>query len=357
MGRRVILLHGEKGANPEPIMRIVIKEDLDLITIPLKGEPTLQMVDDLLRQARDFMPDFIVAFGGGSVIDAGKALAVLATNPGPVSDFLEVIGAGKTISKPGLPMIAVPTTAGTGAEVTRNAVIGVPEQRIKVSLRSPFLLPRLAVVDPQVTYDLPANVTASTGMDALTQVIEPFVSLKANSMTDLYCREGMLRIGRSLKDAFIDGTNLHARLDMSFGALLGGLALANAGLGAVHGFAGPIGGMFNVPHGVICARLLPAVVEANYTVVKRSGGYESILSKYTEAARILTGQADSTPDYLVRWLANLCDELNVPRLRELNIHEPDFVEICEKARIASSMKANPVPLEMETLLQILHMAW
>ena len=357
MGRRVMVLLGEKGADPDPILRIVTNDSLDYRLIPLKGEPTLQMVDDLIRQSCEFQPDFVLAFGGGSILDAGKALAVLSANPGPVSDYLEVIGVGKTLSQPGLPLVAIPTTAGTGAEVTRNAVLGVPVLRIKVSLRSPYLLPRLAVIDPQLTYDLPANITASTGMDALTQVIEPFVSLKSNPMTDLYCREGMLRIGRSLKNAYSNGADQAARLDMSFGALLGGLALANAGLGAVHGFAGPIGGMFNVPHGAVCARLLPAVVDANFSVLRRSGGNAAVLNRFAEAAQILTGQSKSTPEDLVQWLANLCDALSIPRLREFNIKEADFVDICEKARVASSMKANPIPLEMDTLLQILRQSW
>ena len=357
LGRRVIVLLGDKGADPDPIMRIAINEDLNYLLVPIKGEPTLMMVDRLISEAQEFRPDFVLAFGGGSVIDAGKALSALSVNPGPATDYLEVIGAGKRLSLPGLPLVAIPTTAGTGAEVTRNAVIGVPDQRIKVSLRSPFLLPCLAVVDPQLTYNLPANVTASTGMDALSQVIEPFVSLKANPMTDLYCREGMLRIGRSLQIAFEDGFNQQARLDMSFGALLGGLALANAGLGAVHGFAGPIGGMFNVPHGVVCACLLPAVVEANIHALKHSTSNAVELSRFTEAARILTGRADCTPEGLVRWLTDLCKSLGIPRLREFNITEGNFVEICEKALTTSSMKANPVQFEMSTLMEILKRSW
>ena len=357
MGRRVILLLGEKGADSDLILRVVNSQRLDSRIISLKGEPTLQMVEHLVREADQFKPDFLLAFGGGSVIDAAKAMSVLTANPGPVMDYLEVIGAGKPLSLPGLPLVAIPTTAGTGAEVTRNAVIGVPENRIKVSLRSSFLLPRLAVIDPQMAYGLPPNLTASTGMDALTQVIEPFVSLKANPMTDLYCREGMLRIGRSLQKAYEDGSNQPARLDMSFGALLGGLALANAGLGAVHGFAGPIGGMFNVPHGVVCARLLPAVVEANYNALKQTTSNAAVLTKYTEAAQILTGRPDSTVDDLVHWLAELCESLGIPRFREFNIYDGDFVDICEKALTASSMKANPVLLEMNTLIEIMRQSW
>jgi alcohol dehydrogenase class IV len=357
MGRRVIVLLGEKGADPDPILRVANNEGLDYLLLPLKGEPTLQVVEHLIQKSQEFYPDFVLAFGGGSVIDAGKALSVLSINPGPVMDYLEVIGTGKTLSLPGLPLVAIPTTAGTGAEVTRNAVIGVPEQRIKVSLRSPFMLPRLAVIDPQVTYDLPPTVTASTGMDALTQVIEPFVSLKANPMTDLYCREGMFRIRRSLKKAFEDGSNQQARLDMSFGALLGGLALANAGLGAVHGFAGPIGGMFNVPHGVVCARLLPAVVEANYNALKQSTSNAAVLTRFTETSQILTGRPESTPEDLVRWLTELCESLGIPRLREFNINAGDFDDICDKALTASSMKANPVLLEKNTLIEILQQAW
>ena len=162
-----------------------------------------------------------------------------------------MIGKGQALASPSLPFIAVPTTAGTGAEVTRNAVLASPEHRVKASLRSPFMLARLAVVDPELTYDLPPAVTASTGLDALTQLIEPYVSSRANPMTDSLCVEGMRRAARSLPRVFADGRDAEARLDMSLASLFGGLALANAGLGAVHGFAAAIGGAFDAPHGAV----------------------------------------------------------------------------------------------------------
>ena len=320
MGQRVFLIVGEKGADSSQILRVVNEANLDYLSAAVKGEPTIHLIDELLTLCRDFRPDIVLAFGGGSVIDAGKAVAVLMNNPGPVTDYLEVIGAGKELTNPGLPIVAIPTTSGTGAEVTRNAVLGVPEKRVKVSLRSAYLLPRLVVVDPQLTYSLPPEVTASTGMDALTQVLEPFISRKANAMTDIYCREGMRRIGGSFLTAYRDGSNEAARSDMSFGSLLGGLSLANAGLGAVHGFAGPIGGMFDASHGVICARLLPAVIEHNVKAFRRDKANTGLVSKITEAAQIITRQEDATPEGLVEWLADLCTQMNIPTSERYGHH-------------------------------------
>ena len=215
----------------------------------------------LVRQgvelARREQCDLVIAFGGGSAIDAGKAIAALLANGGELTDYLEVIGKGQPLRHPSVPFIAVPTTAGTGSEVTRNAVLASAEHQVKVSMRSPLMLPRLAVVDPELTLELPPAVTASTGLDALTQLIEPYVSIRANPLTDGFCLEGLRRVSRSLRRAYHAGRDITAREDMSLASLLGGLALANAGLGVVHGFAAPVGGMFHAPHGAICAALLP----------------------------------------------------------------------------------------------------
>jgi alcohol dehydrogenase class IV len=205
------------------------------------GEPTIDVVREGTKAARGC--EMILGLGGGSVLDTGKAIAALATNPGDVIDYLEVIGKGQPLIHASLPYLAIPTTAGTGAEVTRNAVLESPEQNIKVSLRSPWMLPRLALVDPELTYQLPPDITASSGLDALTQLIEPFVSFKANPMTDAICREGMGHAARSLRRACETSADKASREGMSIASLFGGLALANAALGAVHGFAGPLGGM------------------------------------------------------------------------------------------------------------------
>ena len=229
----------------------------------------------------------VVGIGGGSVIDTAKAIAALVSNSGEPLDYLEVIGKGCALERAPVAFIALPTTAGTGSEVTRNAVLGSPEHGVKASLRSPMMLPRLSVIDPELTVELPPALTASTGLDALTQLIEPYVSSRANAMTDLYCLEGMRRVSRSLRRAFVDGGDKEARTDMAFASLLGGLALANAGLGVVHGFAAPMGGMFDAPHGAVCAALLPHGVAANIRALRSRGANGDALRRYAEVAAIL----------------------------------------------------------------------
>ena len=253
------------------------------------------------------MCDVIIGLGGGSAIDTGKAIAALLTNPGDPLDYLEVIGRGQALHATPLPYIAIPTTAGTGSEVTRNAVLASPEHRVKVSLRSPLMLPRVAIVDPELTYSLPPAITASTGLDALTQLIEPYTCNSPNPLVDAICREGMQRAARSLKRAYQDGNDVAAREDMSIAALFGGLALANAKLGAVHGFAGPLGGLFPAPHGMICARLLPLIVEANVRALQERKPNTSVLQRYAEVAQLLTGRSTAGASDAIEWLhATLC---------------------------------------------------
>jgi alcohol dehydrogenase class IV len=356
-GKRALMVSGLSGANPQQIIELIRPFGVAYTPYVIQGEPTIPMIEEGVQLSRNEAVDFVVAYGGGSVIDAGKAIAGLTTNPGEVMDYLEVVGAGKTLSQAGLPFIAIPTTAGTGAEATRNAVIGVPEKRIKVSLRSPFLLPRLALVDPEATYSMPAAVTASTGMDAIAQVIEPFLSKRANPFTDLYCREGMTRAGRSLLKAFKDGGDRQARQDMSFTSLLGGMALANAGLGAVHGFAGPLGGMFGAPHGAICASLLPAVIEVNHRAISRQNAPFGMADRFIEAARLVTGQTEGSVEALIDWLRWMCAEMQIPRLRDMGVARADFEHIVELAAVASSMQANLVKLDQSELVEILEMSW
>ncbi len=230
LGRRALLVAGSRTHGFEGVRFVV------------RGEPKVDTVRTGVALARAEGCDLVIAAGGGSVIDTGKAIAALLTNPGDALDYLEIVGRGQALGIPSAPCIAVPTTAGTGSEVTRNAVLSSPEHGVKASLRSPSMLPRLAVVDPELTLDLPPEITATTGLDALTQLIEPFVSIKANPLTDLYCQEGLRRATRSLRRACDQGNDVEARGDMSLASLLGGMALANAGLGAVHGFAAAIGG-------------------------------------------------------------------------------------------------------------------
>lgn len=328
-----------------------------VITYPVEGEPTLSTVEEGVRLAREAQVDLVVAVGGGSVIDTAKAIGAMLTNPGTLSNYLEVVGDGWKIRERSLPVIAVPTTAGTGAEVTKNAVIGYPEKRVKVSLRSEFLLPRVSIVDPQMSVSMPPDVTASTGMDALTQLIEPFVSSRSTVFVDMLCREGMARVSSALITAYRDGEDLQARTEMSYASLLGGLALANAGLGAVHGFAGVIGGMYSVPHGIVCARLLPAVIRWNQRCMRNIDDHHPTLQKYSEIAKIVLGRQSATGHELDEWVEWLCETMKIPRLRQLGIAPAHFNEIIPFARAASSMKANPVELIDSALMNILEESW
>jgi alcohol dehydrogenase class IV len=322
-------------------------------TFAVEGEPSIGLVRRGVEAARGARADVIVAIGGGSAIDAGKAIAALAANPGDVLDYLEVIGKAQPLTRPSLPFIAVPTTAGTGTEVTRNAVLASPGDRVKASLRGPFLLPKLAVIDPELTYSLPPAITASTGLDALTQLIEPYVSARANPMTDALCLEGMRRAAFALRRAWRDGGDREARHDMALASLFGGLALANAGLGAVHGFAAPVGGMFPAPHGAVCAALLPHAMEINIRALRARAAASDALERYTVVARTLTGIVGASPEDGAAWVSRLCRDLGVAPLAAYGVRSADVPTLVEKAARASSMKGNPIALTPEELAETL----
>jgi alcohol dehydrogenase class IV len=215
------------------------------------------------------------------------------------------------------------------------------------------MLPSVALVDPELTWGLPPAVTASSGLDALTQVIEPYVCARANPMTDGLCVEGMRRAARSLRVAFEDGRNKAAREDMAVASLFGGMALANAGLGAVHGFAGAIGGMFNAPHGAICAALLPHVMEVNLRALRQREPHSDSLRRYEEVGRLLAGQAAASADDGVAWVRQLVGDFGIPPLGRFGLTESDMAEVTEKGSKASSMKANPIVLTQEEQREIL----
>ncbi len=357
MGLRSFVLSGGGSVSVEPLYDILNQFGVRIDSFQISGEPDVKTINAGLEKAKTTSCDFVVGYGGGSVIDAAKAIAALLNNSGKLMDYLEVIGQGQKIKNPPLPMIAIPTTAGTGSEVTRNAVIASPEHKVKVSMRSPMMIPAIAIVDPELTVSMPPEVTASTGMDALTQVIEAYVSNRANPMTDVIAREGIQRGARSLLKAFKNGRNLAAREDMSLCSLFGGLALANGGLGAVHGFAGPIGGMFNVSHGKICASLLPAVMKYNVQVIERQEISCDIKQRYIEIARILTGDPQADISDGVAWLEKFFKRLNIPGLSAMGIEISDFERIISKAKVSSSMQKNPVHLDDSTLYAILQEAY
>jgi alcohol dehydrogenase class IV len=309
-----------------------------------------------VARAREFGADVVIGLGGGSVLDTGKAVAALLANPGDLLDYLEVVGRGRALPQRSIPYIAAPTTAGTGSEVTRNAVLASPEHRVKVSLRSPHMLPRVAVVDPELAYSLPPAATASTGLDALTQLIEPYTCNSPNPMTDALCREGMARAARSLQRAYEDGRDAAAREDMSIASLFGGLALANAKLGAVHGLAGPLGGLFPAPHGAVCARLLPIVMAANARALRTRAPGSPALGRYAEVAEILTGRPGATIEDGIAWVSVLCDTLAVPPLSTYGMAQHDIPVVVAQGQKASSMKGNPIALTDEELARILAQA-
>jgi len=357
MGRRALLVTGSHAGRAAGLIEQLSAAGITVSPFVVTGEPTTDLARQGVQAGRDAGADLIIACGGGSALDAGKAIAALLSNGGDPLDYLEVIGAGRPLTQPALPFIAIPTTAGTGSEVTRNAVLGSPGHRVKVSLRSPLMLPRLALVDPELTYDLPRAVTISTGLDALTQLIEPFVSHRANPMTDAFCREGIGRVARALPRAAADGQDTAARADMALGALWGGLALANAALGAVHGLAGPLGGMLpDAPHGAICAALLPHVLAVNVAALRQRPVDGAGLARFDEAARLLTGRPDARAADGVAWLRDLCAALAAPGLATFGLTRDHFPELIAKAVVASSMKGNPVALTDDELLEIVERA-
>jgi alcohol dehydrogenase class IV len=355
LGRHALVVVGGSGRGCEALTKGLEELGVASVVFRVSGEPTTHLVDDAARIARSARCDLVIALGGGSVIDAGKAVAALIANPGDALDYIEVVGKAFPLRAPSAPLVAVPTTAGTGAEATRNAVLGVPEHGVKASLRSAYLFPRVAVVDPKLTLSLPPAVTAYTGMDALTQLIEVFVSNAANPFTDGICREGLTRAARSLASAHRDGSDLAAREDMALAALLSGVALANARLGAVHGFASVLGGATGQAHGALCARLLPFVMDANLRAIGEQGD-PSTLGRYTEIARILSGDPAAEARDGVTRVHTLCTDLNIPPLRDAGLSPADCRRLIPLAQRASSTKGNPVVLSDQELLGILEAA-
>jgi alcohol dehydrogenase class IV len=355
-GKRAFVLGGRDLGRLEPLLNNLLEKNLTFETFSVSHEPSVSLVLEALHQAKTIACDLVIAMGGGSVLDAGKAISALMTNPGEPLDYLEVVGKGQPLKNRAAPFIAIPTTSGTGSEVTSNAVLSVPEKQVKVSIRSSLMLPSIALVDPTLTYGLPRDITASTGLDALTQCLEPFVSNQANPITDGFCREGLKRAARSLKRACEVPDDASAREDMSLASLFGGLALANAKLGAVHGFAGPLGGMLNAPHGNLCAALLPHVLEGNIKALRSRQPDSVALSRYDEIAQIITRKQSAKADDAVTWLHELCIRLEVPTLSQLGLTTEMIPDAVNKSQNASSMKGNPVVLTANELTEILEQA-
>ncbi len=356
-GSKAFVVTGSTSARAAPLIESLQSQGMLHTEFSVSQEPTIKIVIEGLEQARASAPDLVIGIGGGSVLDTGKAIAALLTNGDDPLDFLEVIGRGTPLLNPSKPYIAIPTTSGTGSEVTRNAVLASEEHHVKVSLRSAFMLPEVALIDPSLTRDVPPHVTASTGLDALTQVIEPYISRGRNPMTDGFCLEGIPRAAHALQQATMDGSDAGARRDMAITSLMGGLALANAGLGAVHGFAGPFGGMYHAPHGAICAALLPHVLELNRKALVARAPQDEALSRLERIGKLVTSDPTASAQGGISWIRDLVEALHIPALNTYGFARGDFPEVIEKAKVSSSMRGNPIELTDAELEEILELAF
>ena len=349
MGTRVFLVHGRDASRSAKLRADIEAAGCNVTGFTVAAEPDMALIEAGIAAGQG--ADAVVAMGGGAVIDAGKAIAALIPAYRPMLDHLEVVGQGLPLDHAPLPFVAIPTTAGTGAEVTRNAVIGVPDHRRKVSLRDARMLPRLAIVDPVLTDGCPQGITLASGLDAITQVIEPYVSTRANPLTDALCRDAIPR-GLAAIRRLMQAEDAIARDEMAWVSLCGGLALANAGLGAVHGLAGPLGGLTGAPHGAICGALLPQVLIANRRAVVDP-------ARLDQVGRWI-GQAFDRPDDGLEQAALLLTgwsrDAGLPGLRDLRIDRTAQQAAAEAAASSSSMKANPAALSPADLIAAMQAA-
>lgn len=351
LGRQVLLVHGANGARADWLADGLRAEGVAVTRFSCDREPDVALIEAGVDAARQAGAEAVVALGGGAAVDAGKAIAALVPATRPMRDHLEVVGKGLPLDTAPLPLVALPTTAGTGAEVTRNAVIGVAEARRKVSLRDPRMLPRLAIVDPGLTDGLPKAVTLASGLDAVTQVIEPYLSLKTNRLTDALCRDAIPQ-GLAALMRLMQTEDADARDDMAWTSLCGGLALANAGLGAVHGLAGPLGGMAPAPHGAVCGALLPHVLAVNAERVEGP-----LAGRVAQVRDWIAGALGCPPDAAFETLAGWSADHGLPRLGAMGVAESDLPAIADAAQASSSMKGNPVALSPAELTGILRAAY
>ena len=348
-GPRVLLVHGRDAARAAWLLADLNWAGCEVHALICAKEPDLPMLEAALAEARVFAPDVVTGLGGGAVLDLAKALAGLIPATGQVLDHLEGAGQGLPLIQNPLPFIAVPTTSGTGAEATKNAVIDVPAQRRKVSLRDDRMMARLAIVDPALTDGCPRGVTLSSGLDALTQVIEPYLCNRANPATDALARAA-IPMALAALPALMQGEDAGARDAMAWVSLSGGIALANAGLGAVHGLAGVIGGVTGAAHGAICGTLLPFVIAANRAAMP-AGPVAERLAEVDAMLSTAFGGGPGT-EALHRWSRRN----GLPGLAALGLDARDHGSVAAAAAGASSMKANPVVLPEAVLQAILRAA-
>jgi alcohol dehydrogenase class IV len=340
---RVLVVTGRTTSRADAVRSGLTEAGIESVVVGVPTEPTIELMRVVMTKVTEAGCDAVLGYGGGSALDVAKAAAVLATAGGDPLDYLEVIGAGRPIVAPGLPCVAVPTTAGTGSEVTRNSVL--TDGSVKASLRSPLMLPTLAIVDPDLLVGLPRSSISSSGMDALSQLIEPLLSDRANPFSDALARDGIRRSARSLRRACEEGmADAAVREDLALASLFGGLCLANSGLGVVHGLAAGLGARLSAPHGAVCAAVLAASVEVNLQALRHRAPDHPALSKLRDLAGLLTDRPQAYPEDAIVWLQELTTALSIPGLGHYGLDPSEIAALVTTTQQASSMKANPIPL-------------
>ncbi len=319
----------------------------------ISKEPTIETIEKIRKKSSSINIDFIIGIGGGSVLDSAKALAALIPQKEEAYNYLEIIGKGLPLEKPPLRTVLIPTTSGTGSEATKNAVLEDPQSERKVSLRSKDLFAELVWLNPLLTLSLPKFVTAACGLDALTQLLEAYVSLNSNSLTDMYCEKGFIYLSRSLKKAYEAGEDVEAREEMQLASFFSGVALANAGLGAVHGLAAPLGSILKAPHGSLCAALLYSCTKENIEHLLSSDPLHFSIKKYTRAAQLLTQIESASYRELLDWIRALTNDLKMKSIESYGLSEEKALKAVQYAQESNSMKGNPCPLSNKVLLKIL----
>ncbi|MGF1911378.1 iron-containing alcohol dehydrogenase [Vibrio kasasachensis] len=350
-GYSVLLVSGKNIQRASPILQYIKMQGMRYQHVAISGEPNITMVEETALNGRKFKPDMVIAIGGGSVIDMGKALAAIIPNQGDVYDYVEIVGRNVPLKTKPIPFIAIPTTASTGSEVTRNAVLRSGQDKVKVSLRSPDMLADVAIVDPTLTYATDAYTSGRGAMDAFTHLMEAYVCGEPNPITDMICEEGLRRLSRSVLAGCLED-DLSARGDLSFAAMLGGMAITNAKLGAAHGLASALGGKLAAPHSVITARLAPYVMLENIRAAKIAGRAD-VLGRYRKMAHLLTGRTNASLDDAVLWVNMMLSQLKLPDLSEFGVCKTSFEKVADDALKSVAIKGNPLPLTKERLMFIL----
>ena len=350
-GYSVLLVTGQDQQRSQPLEQYFKQQGMRYQRLVIKGEPLIAMVEELAAMGRIFCPDMVIGIGGGSVLDVAKSLAALIPNQGCVYDYVDVVGRNVPLQVKSLPSIAIPTTAGTGAEVSKSAVLQSAQEQVKVNLSNVELFPDLAIIDPTLTYGMDAVLSGYCGMDAFTHLMEAYVCGEPNPLTDMICEEGLRRIAMSILPACKDD-HYPSRSNMAFAAMLGGMASSNVKLGAAHGLASALGGRLEAPHGLITARLSPYVMKENISVATELGRSD-VLARYRKVAVILTMNIDASVEEGVQWVEGMLTKLQLPLLSDYGLCNTMFEEVADDALRTSAIKGNPLPLNQERLMTIL----